>query len=163
MSGSRRFFPPLIAGSLAALGLLAIYFAIVSWAENPSHAIELFWQDRWIIIPIILGFGVQVGLYVILKKRLFIPVMDVGPSGKLTGAGGGLSATAMVACCAHHLTDVLPLVGLTAATAFLAEYRLAFMIAGLGTTLLGIGVMLTILLRERRRAMRALLVGVEAS
>jgi ERCC4-related helicase len=60
----------------------------------------------------------------------------------------------MVACCAHHVTDVLPILGLTAAATFLAKYRLAFMGVGLGTTILGIGFMLFILIRERRKVMQ---------
>lgn len=153
----KRMLMPIAFGFAGMLALTGIYFGIVSLAESPTHALELFLEDRWIVFPIILGFGIQVTLYVILKKRLFIPVADVGPSGALTGAGGGVSATAMVACCAHHVTDVLPLVGLTAAATFLAEYRLAFMLTGLGTTILGILVMLTILIRERRKAMGMLL------
>ncbi len=134
-------------------GLLTLlYFGIVSWAEGLQHAVELFWQDRWIVLPIILGFGVQSGLYIILKKRLYLPVESTGPSGALTGAGGGMSTVAMVACCAHHVTDVLPILGLTATAAFLAEYRTIFMLVGLSTTLLGIVVMLIILMRERRKA-----------
>jgi hypothetical protein len=58
----------------------------------------------------------------------------------------------MVACCAHHVTDVLPILGLTAAAAFLAEYQTLFMWVGLGTTLTGIAVMLFILFRERGKA-----------
>lgn len=152
MSKSKRIAWPVGAGLVGAGLLTLLYFGIVSWAEGLQHAVELFWQDRWIVLPIILGFGVQAGLYVVLKKRLFLPVESTGPSGALTGAGGGMSTVAMVACCAHHVTDVLPILGLTAAAAFLAEYRTAFMLVGLGTTLLGIVVMLTILLRERRKA-----------
>jgi hypothetical protein len=63
-----------------------------------------------------------------------------------------MSTVAMVACCAHHVTDVLPILGLTATAAFLAEYRTIFMLVGLSTTLLGIVVMLIILMRERRKA-----------
>lgn len=133
-----------------------MYFAIVSWAESPQHALDLFWQERWIVIPLILGFGVQVALYTILKKRLFVPsglstLAELGPSGALTGAGGATSTAAMVACCAHHVTDVLPIVGLTAAATFLAEYLTLFMLVGLGTTLVGITVMVIILMRERRK------------
>ena len=152
MSKRRRIAWPVGAGLVGAGLLTLLYFGIVSWAEGWQHAVELFWQDRWIVLPIILGFGVQSGLYIVLKKRLFLPVQSTGPSGALTGAGGGMSTVAMVACCAHHVTDVLPILGLTAAAAFLAEYRTVFMLVGLGTTLLGIVVMLTILLRERRKA-----------
>ena len=162
MTITKRILWPTGAG-LAGAGLLALlYFGIVSWAESPQHAVELFWEDRWIVIPIILGFGVQAALYTILKKRLFVPVAHAGPSGALTGAGGGMSTMAMVACCAHHVTDVLPILGLTAAAAFLAEYRLAFMLVGLGTTLVGIAVMLAILFRERRKAIQMLAPAVEA-
>lgn len=163
MSKSRRIAWPVGAALAGAAFLTLLYFGIVSWAEGPQHAAEFFWQDRWIVLPIILGFGVQVGLYVILKKRLFVPVISTGPSGAMTGASGGISAAAMVACCAHHVTDVLPVLGLTAAAAFLAEYRTAFMVFGLGTTLLGIIVMLIILYRERRRAMTLLIPMPEAS
>jgi hypothetical protein len=158
----RRFILPFAAGLAGALLLTGLYFGIVSLAETPSHALELFWEDRAIVFPIILGFGVQVALYTILKKRLFVPVAHTGPSGALTGAGGGMSAAAMVACCAHHVADVLPLVGLTAAATFLAEYRIPFMLVGLGTTISGILVMTVILVRERRKALRMTFAHAEA-
>lgn len=156
MSDKQRILWPLGAGLAGSVFLAAFYFGIVSWAESPQHAIDLFWEDRLIVIPIILGFGVQMGLYTILKKRLFVPVASVGPSGALTGAGGATSTVAMVACCAHHVTDVLPILGLTAAATFLAEYQTLFMLVGLGTTILGIIVMLFILFRERRKVLQHL-------
>ena len=162
MTRTKRILWPVGAGILGTGLLTFLYFGIVSWAESPTHALNLFWEDRWIVLPIILGFGVQTALYVILKKRLFVPVTHTGPSGALTGAGGGMSTMAMVACCAHHVTDVLPILGLTAAAAFLAEYRIAFMLVGLGTTVLGIIVMLMILFKERRKAVQLLMPVTEA-
>jgi hypothetical protein len=162
MTLSKQILWPLGAG-LAGSSLLALlYFGLVSWAESPQHALDLFGEDRWIVVPIILGFGVQAALYTILKKRLFVPVTHTGPSGALTGAGGGMSTVAMVACCAHHVTDVLPILGLTAAATFLAEYRIAFMLVGLGTTILGIIYMLVILMKERRQALQFTASSVEA-
>ena len=139
-------------GLAGIAGLFLLYFGIVSWAESPRHALDLFWQDRWVVVPILLGFGVQTALYTILKKRLFVPVVNTGPSGALTGAGGTTSTIAMAACCAHHVSDVLPVLGMTAAAAFLGQYRTLFMFAGLATTLAGIAIMLFILFRERRKA-----------
>jgi hypothetical protein len=155
MSAHKRFLIPIAAALAGAALIFLLYFGLVSWAESPEHALEFFWQDRWIVLPIITGFGIQAGLYSILKLRLFLPVSTSGPSGPLLGAGGGTSTIAMAACCAHHVTDVLPILGLTAAAAFLAQYRTAFMLLGLGTTLLGILVMLFILSRERRKTMAA--------
>jgi hypothetical protein len=163
MSKTKRILLPMGAGLLGSAFLTGLYLGLVSWAEGFQHAIEFLLQDRWIVLPIILGFGVQVALYVILKKRLFTPVASVGPSGVMTGTSGATSTIAMAACCAHHVADVLPILGLTAAATFLAEYRTAFMLIGLGTTLVGITVMLLILFKEWRKAtqMSALLTNLE--
>jgi len=154
MFKSRQIVLPIGAGLAGSVFLTGLYLGLVSWAESFQHALQYFWQDRWIVIPIILGFGIQTGLYVILKKRLFVPVSNTGPSGVLTGTSGATSTMAMVACCAHHVTDVLPILGLTAAATFLAQYRTAFMLIGLGMTLLGISVMVVILIKERRKAIQ---------
>jgi hypothetical protein len=67
------------------------------------------------------------------------------------GTSGGTSITAMVACCLHHVTDVLPVLGLSAAATFLTRYQRPFMLASLGVNMIGILVMLVILYRERRK------------
>jgi hypothetical protein len=110
--------------------------------------VELLAEDAWIVGPILAGFGVQVGLYTYLKTVVHAVARGTGA---LAGAGGGTSTAAMVACCAHHVSDVLPLVGLSAAATFLAEYRIPFMLVGLGTNLIGIAVIGVLILRERRR------------
>jgi hypothetical protein len=151
---AKRVVIPLAAGIAGVVDLTGLYFGIVSWAESPQHSLELFWEDRWIVFPIILGFGLQAGLYTILKMRLFVPVATIGPSGPMIGIGGTTSTVAIVACCAHHVTDVLPILGLTASATFLAQYRIAFMLVGLGTTLIGILMMLFILIKEQRKAIQ---------
>lgn len=156
MPTSKRILYPLAAGLAGALLLTGLYFGIVSWAESPQHAAELFREDRLIVLPIILGFGVQAGLYTILKKGLFVPTAIVGSGGPMMGAGGTTSTIAMVACCAHHVADVLPILGLTAAATFLAQYRTAFMLVGLAMNLVGITVILFILNKERRRVVNAI-------
>ncbi|HEY5670535.1 MAG TPA: hypothetical protein VIS10_11095 [Anaerolineales bacterium] len=154
MTLSRRIIWSVGAGLAGMLFLSSLFFGVVSWAGGLEHAASLFWQDRRFIVPIILGFGIQTGLYTILKKQLFLPTAKVGPSGVLTGTGGATSTAAMVACCAHHVTDVLPILGLTAAATFLAQYRTMFMLVGLGTTLVGVAVMLFILYTERRKVLK---------
>ncbi len=150
-SPARRILLPLGAGVLGAIFLTGVYLGIVSLAESPAHALDLFWQDKAFVVPIILGFGTQVGLYTLLKKGLYMPIR-VPAAGATTVAGGGMSTMAMVACCAHHVADVLPLVGLTAAATFLANWKIPFMIVGLLTNLIGIAVMLREVFRARRHA-----------
>ncbi len=145
-------------GLLGTLGLMALYLGLVSWAEGWAHAVELMLEDAWIVAPILAGFGVQVGLYTYLKTVVHAAGHGTGA---MAGAGGGTSTVAMVACCAHHVTDVLPLLGLSAAATFLADYRIPFMVVGLVTNLIGIGVMIYVILKERNR-MQHLTVSVPA-
>jgi hypothetical protein len=58
----------------------------------------------------------------------------------------------MVACCAHHVADVLPVLGLSAAAAFLAQWKVPFLVIGLLMNLAGILVMLRALRRVRSHA-----------
>jgi len=141
---------PGVAGALGAFAMAGVYMGIVSLAGEPAHALDLFWQDRALVIPILLGFGVQVGLFTYLRTG-FPVQMHTPASTVTTAAGGGVSTAAMVACCVHHVTDVLPLVGVSAAATFLANWKVPFMIVGLATNLVGISVMLSRLARMRRR------------
>ena len=160
-SPTKRILLPLGAGVLGAVFLTGVYLGIVSLAESPKHALDLFWQDKAFVIPIILGFGTQVGLYTLLKKELYMP-LHVPAGGATTAAGGGMSTMAMVACCAHHVADVLPLVGITAAATFLANWKIPFMVVGLLTNLAGIAVMIRTIVKARAQA-TAHLAAMEAT
>ncbi|MCB0192086.1 MAG: cation transporter [Anaerolineae bacterium] len=137
---------PLLFGFLGMTGLILLYLGLVSLAEGWEHAVKLLLEDAWIVGPIMLGFGVQMGLYGYLRGIQ----ATIRGAGALAGAGGGTSTVAMAACCAHHVTDVLPLLGLSAGAAFLAEYRISFMVFGLVTNLIGIAVMAILIVRAKR-------------
>ena len=147
----KRFLIPLMAFLLGSTFIASFYIGILTWAQGWDYASSQFVHDRWSVIPIVLGFGIQAGLYSILRFRLFMPVTSIGHSGAMMGASGGTSATAMVACCIHHVTDVLPILGLSAAASFLTRYQRPFMLVGLAMNLTGIGVMLFVLYRERQK------------
>ncbi|MCK6568186.1 MAG: hypothetical protein L6Q45_10925 [Anaerolineales bacterium] len=153
----KRFFIPLAAFLLGSALIASFYIGILTWAQGWDYASSQFIRDRWYVIPIILGFGIQAALYSILRFRLFIPVTSTGHAGSMIGASGGTSATAMVACCIHHVTDVLPILGLSAAASFLTRYQRPFMLIGLAMNLIGIGVMLFVLYRERQKLQPVLL------
>jgi hypothetical protein len=155
----RHVVIPVAAGLLGALFLTGVYLGIVSLAESPEHALDLFWEDRLFVIPILIGFGIQAGLFARLKLG---PPAHMATAGATTAAGGGMSTAAMVACCAHHVADVLPVLGLSAAAAFLAQWKMPFLIIGLMMNLAGILVMLRALRRVRSHA-EARLAPVEAT
>ena len=152
---TKRILLPLGAGLVGMLLLMGVYLGIVSLAESPKRAVELFWEDKAFVIPIMLGFGAQVGLYTLLKKGLYLPVPVPG-GGATTATSGGISTMAMVACCAHRVADVLPLVGLSAAAAFLAAWKIPFLVVGLVSNVIGIAVMLFVIRRERQRGIARL-------
>ena len=53
-------------------------------------------------------------------------------------ASTGTSTAAMLACCAHHLADALPLIGLSGAAVFLNDFKEPILWAGLAMNGLGI-------------------------
>ena len=140
---------PILMGFIGAIVLFTLYLLIVTIAQGWQHVIELLGQDAWLVIPIMIGFGSQVGLYTFLRGVLR---QGSRSSKMMMGVGGGTSTAAMVACCAHHVADVLPLLGLSAAASFLAAYKNLFMLVGLGMNLIGI----VVILRTIRRAQRHL-------
>jgi hypothetical protein len=147
----RRVLIPLAAFLLGSTLIAGIYFGILVWAQGGDAALSIFVPNRWYVIPIWLTFGIQVALYSILRFHLFIPTASSGRSGAVMGTSGGASVTAMVACCLHHVTDVLPVLGLSAAATFLTRYQRPFMLLGLGMNVIGILVMLIVLYREYRK------------
>ncbi len=153
----KRCLIPLTAFLLGSTMIAAVYFGILTWAQGWDYASSQFLRDRWYVIPILTGFGVQAALYSILRFRLFLPVTSTGHAGALMGTSGGTSATAMVACCIHHVTDVLPILGLSAAASFLTRYQRPFMLVGIAMNLIGICVMLFVLYRERQKIQPVLL------
>ncbi len=142
---------PVIAGLAATIGLLVFYLALVTAiSQSWAHALSLLNDDRWFVAPITLGFGVQMGLFTYLRTGLHA-AHGGRASTAVTASSGGVSTAAMIACCAHHVTDVLPLIGLSAAAVFLAQYKIPFMIVGLASTAFGIGLMLYFIWRARRQ------------
>lgn len=147
----KRYLIPLAAFFLGSLLIAGVYFGILIWAQGRDSALSLFLSNRWYIIPIWISFGIQAALYSILRFRLFVPTTSAAHTGAVMGTSGGTSVTAMVACCLHHVTDVLPVLGLSAAATFLTRYQRPFMLVGLGMNIIGIIVMLVVLYRERKK------------
>jgi len=143
---TRRAALSIAFGLVGATALVGLYLGIVTWAQGSEHAFELLWDDRIFVGLISAGFGTQVGLFTYL--RLLQRAM-ARESVALAGAGTATSSVSMVACCAHHLADVLPIVGLSGLAVFLVEFRTPLMLLGIATNVVGIVVMLSQLRRIR--------------
>ncbi|MBI4759419.1 MAG: hypothetical protein HY783_10565, partial [Chloroflexi bacterium] len=136
-----------MAGSVA---LVLLYILIIGLASRSlDHVWELMGTDLWLVIPIVLGFGTQVGLYAYVRKGLYLR-HSTRSATTLTATGTGTSTVSMVACCAHHVSDVLPLIGTSGAVIFLSRYRTPFMLGGVIINILGILFMLRMIRRAKR-------------
>ena len=150
-SWRRTIALPVSAGATASVAIFAVYLGIVALAQGWTQAIELLGEDWYLVTPITLSFGVQVGLYTYLRRI----IRDRSrATGAITGASGGTSTMAMVACCAHRVADLLPFLGLSAAAGFLAAYKTPFMIIGLAVSLAGIFLISRRIIRYRAQHLR---------
>lgn len=131
-------------GGIGAIGMSAFYVAIVAGASQSwEHLGDQASADWKLLLLVITGFGIQVALFAELRRRYRLQAAVAAT----TGAGIGASSAGMVACCAHHLADLLPFLGASGAAAFLYDYRLAFVLVGVGVNAVGI----TVAIRRLRR------------
>ncbi len=123
-----------LKGSLAFLALLSIYFLILTLVSGWQFAWAQFTQFWYFIISLALGFGIQFSLYSYLKGI----VRAKASAGQALVTTGATSATAMISCCAHYLTNILPILGVTGIITFIGQYQVQFFWIGLFFNFLGI-------------------------
>ena len=141
-------------GVAAGAALLLVYLLIISLAQGVEHALAQLAADAPFVGLIAAGLGTQIALFAALRAVDRVH----RASAAVTAGATGTSAAAMLACCAHHLVDLLPLLGLSAAAVFLNAYKTPLFLLGVGMNVLGI----VIITRQLRRARRACAV-VEAA
>lgn len=135
---------PVFWGAVGGLALLSVYFLLVSLAESVSHSVEQFKELWYWITLLVAGFSIQAGLYTYIRGVMKLR-KETGVATSSMAAAGGISTTSMVACCAHHVTDVLPILGLSAAVVFLNQFQNLFLTLGVLSNLVGISLMLKII------------------
>ncbi len=143
----KLIFKPYSFGLLGSLTLLGLYVLVLTVSNSFEHALTqflLFWP--WFSL-LILGFGVQVGLFFYMTS--YHKVTHCMAAGKKTVmATAGISGGAMVVCCLHHVTDILPILGLSALSVFFSEYQVLFLAIGISSNVIGIAFMLSMLQRH---------------
>ena len=122
----------------ASLALLTLYFTTVTLISGWEFAREQFEQFWYFLIPLAIGFGLQVGLYVYLKNL----VRDQKLNGKVLAATGTTSTAAMISCCSHYLANLLPFLGVAGLVTIISQYQVQFFWIGLAFNLSGIAYML---------------------
>ncbi len=122
-------------GLLASLSLVVFYFVVMLLFTGSSSIAISQIRNLWPWFTIlVIGFGIQFGLYSYLRHL----IMAGSTPNLVTAANTGMSGVSMVACCAHHLTDVLPLFGLAWLSVFFARYQTWLIGAGIFGNFIGI-------------------------
>lgn len=129
---ARHAARPVAVGLVVSLGMLVVYLSLIALLQDWAHAVQQLGEDRWYIAAIALGFGAQIGLFSYLHA-LHAQAMK-GP----VAASTGTSSVAMLACCAHHVTDVLPVLGVVGVAAVLDAYKMPLLWLGIGSNVVGV-------------------------
>ncbi len=116
----------------ASIGILVILFniSVASLAEGSiEKGYEVFLTNGIFVYLIPLAVSVQMGLF---RYHRNIATGNVAGTEKMGMAGSATSSLTMVACCLHHVSDLLPSIGLIlAASSFLIQYKDTIIIIGL--------------------------------
>lgn len=133
---------PLYAGLSGMAGLLFVFFGVVFLANGSIESALREFNRLWYWVLLLAGgFGFQLGLFFHIRKT--VKEKMAGATAEVA-ASGTISTGSMVACCAHGLVNLLPVLGLSAAAAFLARYQLPLILLGVFSNLFGITIMLGI-------------------
>ncbi len=135
----------ILVGAGAAALLIIVYLGIITLAEGLTHALGQTAELWYWVLALAIGFGVQAGLFSFIRQG--IRERRAAATGSVA-ASGSVSAGSMAACCAHHLSDVLPLLGLSGVAIFLVRYQLFFIIVGVLSNIVGITIMLETIQRH---------------
>ena len=133
----------------ASLLVVGFYLGLLTLTSDWYNAVLEFKEYGAWIIALAIGLGIQAILFSLYRAWRRGDSMRTAKYS--LAASGGISTTAMAACCAHYLTFILPALGLpflSAAAASLASYQVYFFMVGVISNLFGIGVMLRMLHRS---------------
>lgn len=133
-------------GLLAAGGLLTLYFFLVSSISGWTFAKSQFIANWYWIIGLAVGFGVQIFLFAYLRA-----LHRERMAGAVAATTGTVSGLTMVACCAHYLVNILPIVGISAFAAVVGQYQRELFIVGAVLNIGGIAYMGAQLIQAKRK------------
>lgn len=135
-----------LTGFLGSLTLFLVYFLIVGvLSRDWRFPLDQFWLYKYWMSALVLGFGIQVGLFQSLRLK---HLENLGTKATV-GGGAGVSTVSMVACCAHHLAEIVPLLGLSALSLFLTKYQVQLFALGVFTNVMGIVIMISKIKRAK--------------
>jgi Cu+-exporting ATPase len=123
-----------------------VYFGALTLVSGWNFTLSQF-SDFWFyILALAAGFGIQVALYVRLRRV----ISQAKRSGAIVAASGTASTAAMVSCCAHYLANAAPVIGATGLVAFAAQFQVELFWLGLLFSAAGIAYVANQLVKATR-------------
>lgn len=127
----------ILIGIAGALGLLGLYFSILTAVSGWAFALSQFASFWHFVLSLALGFGIQVGLFSYLRRA----TRSHCASGSALAVSGTTSTAAMISCCAHYLANIVPAVGAAGLVTVASQYQVEFFWVGLAANAAGIAYM----------------------
>src|SRR3989304_6017288 len=134
MSRLNVIFSASVTGILGALALVGAYLLILTAVSGWDFTLDQFYSFWYYIVGLAAGFGIQIGLYTYLRGA----VHQGDGSGKVLAVSGSTSTAAMISCCAHYLTNILPALGVAGIITLVAQYQTELFWFGLASNAAGI-------------------------
>lgn len=117
-------------GSFA--GLILFNFLLISlFSKSVSFALEQMLRLKFYILFLALGFSVQILLFIKIRGSVKNAVY-------LVSGTGAISTGTMVACCAHHLAELLPFLALGGLSVILINSQKELFIVSIAANWLGV-------------------------
>ncbi len=133
------------------IGILVVLFniSVASLAEGSlKSGYEVLVSNGVFTYLIPLAVSVQMGLF--RYHRNLTAEKKLCGSEKVGVAGSATSSLTMIACCLHHVSDLLPTVGFIVATSsFLIQYKNIIFIIGLSANAAGSAYIARAILKDR--------------
>lgn len=151
-----RFISPKIFIKASLIGVfgLSLFYFLLLWGVTGdiTHPWTQF-QDLqpWMSL-LIIGFGIQSGLYWLLRKgvQFNLTKSQSQDSNVMAGTSATVSGVSMAACCSHHLVDVLPILGISGVALFLTQYQTELLILSVVANVFGLLIMLWMLIGKAK-------------
>lgn len=127
----------LLWGVSVMIVVILINWSVLSLLSFPMMAMDIINQYWYLLVLLIGGFGLQVGLFVYFNS---LNAIGCGT----TVVSGGISGFSMILCCSHYILNLLPFLGAVVGISFfaaLSKYTLHFLILGVVSNVVGIGVL----------------------
>ena len=123
---------PVLWGMSSFFGLIVLNFLLISYfSKSTSFAFKQLFDLKFYIVPLALGFGFQVAIFMNFRN-------SIKQSGAVVGSTGAVSTGTMIACCAHHITELLPFLALGGLSIFFTNYQKELLIFSILINWLGV-------------------------